>query len=626
MKLYKTFHYKNEILPSLLTGFISIFHSTRSVPVGETPTGSSLYRRVSPPACEKLSFLTRDKYVLLTAGIVLIAFFIIACETAPPEVNVSKFGAIPGDGKDDSKAILAAIKYAKANNIRTVRFNAGVYEFKGLPGWDISEQRERPSYISLEDMTGLELIGDTDQQGKATTFWVKDNDLKEGQPMMLSIRKGSNVAVKNIVVDMAPYYYSAGKVVAVQGDKVTIEVLPGHPVINGQKAYIMGLYDLEARKATAVRLTWDEDLPQWYIDGDESRRRMTMHFEPLAQSCRVGDGVFWFQGNHYGSMINFSGIDGLLLENVHILNGHGFPVTNSFCHNITYRNVTIKPEGNRIATVCRDGFKLYCASGKVLMDRVHIEGCLGDDGQNIHGTWLAVSQKRSDRELLVEAGRTLLTPGKEVVLLDDRFRPTWRSKIVKSVFEDKHMLISLSDTIPQWVHEKTPVEPQEWLPDNVHIVNSVYRSTGRFGILLKASNTLIENTLFENNVAGIHIGGEWSWGYWLESTNPQHIEIKNCTFRDNRLDMRYAGDKMDMAISIASWTHPDKLGEPSEVLSGLMRNIYIHDNLFEDESVCAGLQNCADVWFWNNTLKNCKQDLLINEKTAENINRSAPMQ
>lgn len=132
--------------------------------------------------------------------------------------------------------------------------------------------------------------------------------------------------------------------------------------------------------------------------------------------------------------------------------------------------------------------------------------------------------------------------------------------------------------------------------------------------------------LFENNVAGIHIGGEWSWGYWLESTNPQHIEIKNCIFRDNRLDMRYAGDKMDMAISIASWTHPDKLGEPSEVLSGLMRNIYIHDNLFEDETICASLQNCADVWFWNNMLKNCKQDLLINEKTAENINRSAPTQ
>ena len=555
------------------------------------------------------------------------AFLIIACESVPSEVNVSKFGAIPGDGVDDSKAILAAIEHAKANHIHTVRFDAGVYEFKGLPGWGASEKRERrPGYISLEDITDLELVGANDQQGKATTFWVKDNDLKEGQPMMLSIRKGSNVALKNIAVDMAPYYYSAGKVIEVQGDKVTIEVFSGHPMIDGQKAYIMGTYDLEARKAKAVRITWDEDLPQWHIDGEESSRRMTMHFDPLAQLCRVGDGVFWFQGNHAGSMIGFSGINGLLLENVHILNGHGFPITNNSCHDITYRNVTIKPEGNRIATVCRDGFKLYAASGKVLMDSVHIEGCLGDDAQNIHGTWLAVSEKRSAKELVVGSGRNPLTPGKEVVLLDDKFRPAWRSKVVKSVMEDKKMLIAFSDTIPGWVHEKTPVEPQEWLPDSVHIVNSVYRSAGRFGILLKASNTLIEKTLFENNVAGIHIGGEWSWGYWLEATNPQHIEIRNCTFRDNKLDMRYAGSKMDMAISIASWTNPDKLGEPSETLSGLMRNIYIHDNLFEDETTCVSLQNCADVWFWNNTLKNCKQDLLINEKTAENIYRTAPTQ
>jgi hypothetical protein len=70
--------------------------------------------------------------------------------------------------------------------------------------------------------------------------------------------------------------------------------------------------------------------------------------------------------------------------------------------------------------------------------------------------------------------------------------------------------------------------------------------------------------------------------------------------------------------------NPDKLGAPSEVLSGLVRDVRIHDNIFEDESVCVSLQNCGDVWFWNNTLKNCGKDLLINERTAENVFRVAP--
>jgi polygalacturonase len=530
------------------------------------------------------------------------------------ETSVRDFGAIPGDGIDDSKSILAAIEHARANGIRSVRFEAGVYEFKVLPGWETSERGKRSCYISLQDVSNLELVGAVDAQGNPATRWVKDNDLKECQPMILSIQRGTNVAVRNIVVDMAPYYYSAGRVVAVQGDEVTIDVLPGHPRVDGQKAFIMGLYDLKARKAKVVRLTWDSNLPQWHTVGDEKDRRMTTQYAPLAKACVVNDGVFWFQGNYSGSLLDFGHINGLLVENIRILSGHGFSLTCNYCHDIAYRKVMLMPEGNRIATTCRDGFKIYCASGKVLMDGVHNEGCLGDDGQNIHGTWLPVVKMRSER-VLVATGRTSLTPGREAVLLDDRFNPAFRSKVVACVSEGRDMVITFADPIPKWVHEKTPVEPQEWLPDSLHIVNSVYRSTGRFGVYLKASNTLIENCLFENNVAGIHIGGEWSWGAWLESTNSQNVEIRHCTFRDNHLDIRYGGEKMDVAIDIDSWTGVNT--------SGQVRNILIHDNTFEDESLCVRLQKCSDVWFWNNTIKNCGKDLLIDDKTTDNIRRSA---
>ena len=552
-----------------------------------------------------------------------ILFLPLAAGLSQDKISVSDFGAIPDDGKDDSKAIQAAIEKARADGIRKVCFEAGKYEFKTIPGWERTE-RKRSCYITIQDISGLELCGVTDEKGLPATLWVKDNDLKECQPMILSIQQGANITLRNISVDMAPYYYSAGKITDIRGDEVTIEVLPGHPRIDGQKAYIMGLYDFGTRKAKVVRLTWDFDLPQWKVTGDEKDRLMTIQFPALAQSGKTGDGVFWFQGNFTGSLLNFRNIKGLLLENIHILNGHGFPITCNFCQDITYRNVNIRPEGNRIATACRDGFKIYCGSGKVLMDGVHIEGCLGDDGQNIHGTWLSVLRKQPGNGLVTTTSMPCLTPGKAVVLLDDQFLPAWSSHVKECTQEGKEMLITFADPVPDWVHEKTPIEPQEWLPDSLHIINSVYRSTGRFGIYLKASNTLIEKCLFENNVAAIHIGGEWSWGYWLESTNSQHVEIRNCIFRDNHLDMRYGGQKMDIAISIASFTNPDKLGAPSEVLSGLINDIRIHDNIFEDESVCVSLQNCGNVWFWNNTLRNCGMDLLINEKTAVNIFRLAP--
>jgi hypothetical protein len=564
---------------------------------------------------------------VLSKGFILLLFNMLVSSSLVAkegELSVKDFGAMPNDGKDDSKAILAAIENAKSKGIGKVTFEAGVYEFKGLPGWERTE-RKRSCYLTVKDLSNLELSGKADSKGIPTTKFLKDNDLKECQPMIMSIENSSNITVRNIVVDMAPYYYSAGKITGIKGDEVTIEVFPDHPLIDGQKAFIMGLYDLKARKARVVRLTWDSNLPQWHLVGNEKERKMTINHPSLAQAAKTGEGVFWFQGNYTGSLLNFAHINGLLLENVSVLNGHGFPITCNFCRDITYRNVNIKPVGNRIATACRDGFKIYCGGGKVLMDGVHVEGCLGDDGQNIHGTWLAVLKKASANSLTTyESSMPCLTPGKEVVLLDDLFRPAWKSRVESCSAQGREMTITFTDPVPDWVHEKTPIEPHEWLPESLHITNCVYRTTGRFGIILKASNALIENTLFENNVAGIQMGAEWSWGYWLESMNPQHVEIKNCTFRDNHLDMRFGGKKMDMSINIASWTNPLKLGVPSDVLSGLINDIRIHDNLFEDETLCVSLQNCGNVWFWNNTLKNCGKDLLINEKTAVNVFRSAP--
>ncbi len=205
---------------------------------------------------------------LLFISILPLVFLIENFSFAQADIHVKKFGAMPGDGMDDSKAILAAIEYARSNGMHSVQFDAGVYDFKGLAGWETSERGKRSCYISLQDIHDLAITGAVDELGKAATFWIKDNDLKEGQPMMLSVDHGSNVTVRNIVLDLAPYYYSAGRVISVQEDEVTIEVLPGHPLVDGQKAYIMGLYDLEARKAKVLRLTWDSDLPQWRISGE----------------------------------------------------------------------------------------------------------------------------------------------------------------------------------------------------------------------------------------------------------------------------------------------------------------------------------------------------------------------
>lgn len=542
-------------------------------------------------------------------------------------VEVRKHGAIPDDGKDDAAAIQMALDQAAANGIRQVRFEAGTYDFTRLDGWEIAPDNSHyhrlygkdGRYLTVADASGLELVGAVDAAGNPATRWIKRNDLLECQPMILSVEGGSDVTMRNISVDMAPYYYSAGKVLAVLGDEVEIEVLDGHPRIDGQRAFIMGTYDFGTRLAKVVRLTWDTNLPRWQAVGEPAQRRMRITHHGLAQACRPGEGVFWFQGNFCGPLLSFREIRGLKLENIRILGGHGFPLTCSGCRDVTYRNVRLAPEGNRIASSCRDGFKIHRAGGKVLMDGVVIDGCLGDDGQNIHGTWLIPAEKLSDKSVRATdlEGWKPLTPGAKVRLLEKDFNPLWEGEVEScGPMENKNIRITFKDLLPEEIRQDMILEPQEWLPDEVIIRNSTYRNTGRFGIYLKARNVLIEDTRFEGNAGALWIGGEWSpENNWLESTHPQNVTVRRCTFHHNRLDMRFSDSKYDTAITIAAFGNIN--------LPGLMRNIRIHDNTFENEGTCLSAKNCDDVWFWNNRIQNCDKEMTVDPATALAVHRVA---
>ena len=568
----------------------------------------------------KDNFLNRIVPFLLFWGVVISA---VQCQIKNKEtvVAVRDFGAIPDDGKDDANGIKAAVNHAQAQGIRKVTFEEGIYDFRNIPGWENGKEFIPVYYISLENIHDLELAGKTDEEGEPATKWLINNDLKELQPGILTINGGSDVALRNITIDMAPYYYSAGKVIAKQGDQVTVKILEGHPVVDGQRAFIMGTYDLDKRKIMIARITWDFDLPRWKVIGNDTSRLMTTTHKKLSEYAGLGDGVFWFQGNYTGGLIGLSMIENLLLENVFIWNGHGFPLQCRFNENVTYRKVKLYPPGNRIATTCRDGFKIYCTTGKVVMDGIHIEGCFGDDGQNIHGLWLTPKKVMGEKEMVVyypihKRPLKLLTPGKKIRLLNNDFQPAWESIIVTArKLEKEQQLIVFEDKLPAWLNDSTAVEATEWLPESLLIKNSVFRNTGRFGIMPNSSNTLIDSCLFEYNNAAIQMGGEWHY-QWLESMHPQNVEIRNCTFRDNNLNLLYGGRQMRNAINLSTYSMPMK--------PRLMKNIRIHGNTFIDEGTCAVLKQCENAWFWNNKLINCKQDLVVEEKTTSNIWRTAP--
>jgi hypothetical protein len=546
----------------------------------------------------------------------------------PQEIPVADHGAVPDDGRDDTVAVQRALDAAKAvGGPARVIFAAGTYHFSGLAGWgDEDAVPARSSYLTVEAPDRIELIGAVDADGAPLTRWIKANDGRSEQPTLLTLQRGRQVALRGVEVGLEPHYNSAGRIVAITGETVRVSVLPGLPRIDGQPAYLMGLYDLERERVKVHRLSWEGQaaLPRWKTVGAATGRDQTIIHAPLSRLGKVGDAVYWSQGGCIRPVIALNAIDGLTVERVRMLGGHGFSLVSYGSRDVTYRDVAVVPPPGAIASSVRDGLKLNGLGGTVLMERVRIENCFGDDGMNLHGTWSSTVERVGARALRLESGtpRHPRTPpvGSAVRLLNADFVPVWEGNFLATSDDGPCPVWTFDRDLPAVIAPKQAVEPQYCLPTSVHFKDCVYRNTGRFGVVMKGSKVLIEGCTFTGNRSGIDIGGEWSWGKWLESGSPQDIEIRDCIFDTNRVRWyppMKGQPRRDDAPEYGS-------GISVETSTGVVRNLRIHGNRFLGEKTAIDLTRCDGVWIWDNTFTRCDIDVRSDAATVHNLHRRAP--
>lgn len=560
----------------------------------------------------------------------LAALLLVFTRAWAADFPVRVHGAVPDDGKDDSAGVQAALDAAKAAGGGTVLLEAGTYDFSCLAGWTLAEDErdERiTAYLTLADAHDVTIAGTIAADGAPATLLLKHNDLRWGQPRLLHVQGGSRFILRDIAVDVSPYYFSTAIVTDIQGELVSARVLPGHPRIDGQVPGIMGLYDLAARRTLISRLVWGQAKahdaapaaqPSWRATGGPAADTMEIRLAPLATTAKRGQAVFWFQGNFEGNVIALPSIDGLLVENVHLRGGHGFPLVCNYSKDVTYRDVRLEPPAGRIVTTCRDGLKLNGLRGTVLMERVRIDGCAGDDGQNIHSTWLSTVERSDARTLVAESGTPrqalLPEPGERVSLLDADFAEMWRGVVVAAVHAGKNTRLTVDRDLPTQLAPGLAVELTDRFPSRVHFKDCVFRNTGRYGIVGKASDLLIEGCTFEHNIGGIMLGGKWVWGKWLEASTPQRVEIRGCTFRTN--DQVMYGHRKLQEIG--------GRGIFIDTNAGVVRDLRIHGNRFIGESTAILLERCHRAWVWDNDFTDCGKTLVVDAKTTADIHQQAP--
>jgi hypothetical protein len=321
--------------------------------------------------------------LLLVAAIMLTS--LSACQSS---IHVATHGAVPNDGQDDRAAIAAAIQAAvqaqrKTGKPVTVRLASGTYNLTDPGGpLDAAVHLDKTNHIILE--------GATHADGSPATC-IERNVARLGNRMQMAdlvrITGGSNITLRNLVLDNKPQFATAGVCVLVdrQADAVEVDVFEGLPHFDGMDAFSANVWDLKTRALIpgvphlSIGTNQEKFKHQWqHVPGGEGRRYRLTNMG-LAKHLSKGDGVSWhFNVINSGHQLKVVGTDGLTLENILIPNG---PVAVCSFHDVadlTCRRVRLEPQGNQLAVGPRDRMYIAHSRGEYVFEECHWEGVRWD--------------------------------------------------------------------------------------------------------------------------------------------------------------------------------------------------------------------------------------------------------
>ncbi|HET8829330.1 MAG TPA: hypothetical protein VFM79_08300, partial [Pelobium sp.] len=361
------------------------------------------------------------------------------------------------------------------------------------------------------------------------------------------------------------------------------------------KPYIMGIYDNLNNRNKKLRITWDKNLPTWYPVSGGSGRLLKLEFKALSDQVVIGDDVFWFQGNHGGAQCVTSKSENIAFTNVITHNATGFVYHFVGNKNITLESVKIEPVGNRIAVSPRDGIHFAHCTGLISLNNVVVKNTPGDDGLNVHGHYLTVGSISSKTVTFKEKIITDLKENSRIQFLNAQFQPIWTGTIESAtpkIANNTPATVVFKETPPSWIKEGILANPLGWLPKSFIVKNSTFENTGRFGIIAKTNNVIIDSSTFRFNAnAGVVFGSSYN-SHFQEGQSPWNVVVKNSTFENNIKRMGSMGPAGVMV---------DQLFVKNPNING---NMYFFKNTFKDEQNAFLIKDAMNVRLWGNIFKN----------------------
>ncbi|KXX66813.1 hypothetical protein AVL50_30230 [Flammeovirga sp. SJP92] len=535
-------------------------------------------------------------------------------------IHLSKFGAVPNDGEDDTKSFRKA--FEKASSMAEAGKNVELLLEEGT--YDLKGNSEGTHALTLTRNHNLVI------NGNGATIIVHN-------PMIgfLKIINVKNVVIKNLYIDYDPLPFTQGKIIALHPEAKAFDfcIDEGFPELSAS-------YFVESTERWGMLM--DKNVPGKLKDG-------AGHLYPYRGWEKIGKRTYRIQQpqSHFIRDMAIGDVFVQLARN----NGRTiFTSLNS--ENLTYRNITsyASPAGSYAAHGNKEWNILHCRirlkPGRfhsANADCIHVSGskfgpwvenCLfegySDDAVNLKAVRKYILKQPQKNQILTKGGGVLkgdilrfFNP-REGILLDEAY-------VINVERQEKSLfLLTFNKSInglTQFGEDKRKdiayIDTQAC--ESFIFRNNTFRNARRYGMLLQSNYGVIENNVFENlSQCAIAINNGVDWG---EGFVAHDILIKNNLFKNVGFDKTYLKDynAATIRMRVTKLKNPKAKGKWCGVTNADWKGldtIAIEGNHFIYNKRAISIECAKNIFLGNNIFQRNSKDLYkeyLNPVFQENV-------
>lgn len=547
-------------------------------------------------------------------GLLAFLFFLGTSGSPVAAVPISSYGAYPNDGLDDTTAINLAITKVKDGDL--ISFEAGVY--------DLITPRDQYRHIYFYNKSGITLQGAVTTNGAPATTLLRHvtETNNPSPPRLVNITGGSNITIRNFVMDNTPHRCSAGTIAEVDpaGKYVKVRIFDSLPMDDGTACYSANAWESATRDLKeAESLTYGTSPGFWQVV-DPANRIMKLENSAgleFLNRIAVGDYMSWHYGVHIGGnepQIRVDTTKNLTFENLRIPNVMNMGVLVGGADGVTLRNITMRPEGEMLQVGPADGIHLSRCSGAITATGLDITGVRWD-GFVVHAPYGTITNITSTTNFMISmvastSGQTIYA-GSKLRFLDAAGAITERtvgSNAVHQLIDGQSCYtIVLTEPLPAFAGAGTFLKVEDISPDSVTVKDSNFENIAGSAQILLADHITVSNATHRKIMySAAHIGSNDGTGIAGDTIQVLDSVFDKCGWMA----------KTTLTPGILTIANLHNIATNGVVRNVMVKNNRFKNQLFSPANPAVNVMDIDTLAISSNTFENVYCGLKINTATV----------